>query len=149
MPNRNWTPEQCEEQSKLIQEQKPWLYSTGPRTLIGKYRSRMNALKHGFNSESLQEFRQMSRQSETRVLEKTCKDLIWSINRKHIQDAWSLIEQLERNFQSATKILEESDESSQSSVELYYVIVITVKTLNFSLLGVLRNLTDSSESRQK
>ena len=44
------TPEGLTRLRGSIQRVKPWLYSTGPRTLEGKARSRMNAWKHGERS---------------------------------------------------------------------------------------------------
>ena len=52
MPRRNWTEEQKKEKSILTKEQRPFLYSTGPRTPKGKRYSSLNSRKHGlFDSE--------------------------------------------------------------------------------------------------
>lgn len=50
MAARNWTEEQRQRQSQLIQKWKPWKSSTGAKTPEGKVRSSQNALKHGFRS---------------------------------------------------------------------------------------------------
>ncbi len=50
MAARNWTEEQKQRQSQLIQKWKPWKSSTGAKTSEGKARSSQNALKHGFRS---------------------------------------------------------------------------------------------------
>ena len=47
MARRVWTLEQRLKQSQLIQLQRPWKHSTGPKTLHGKTISKMNAFKHG------------------------------------------------------------------------------------------------------
>jgi len=40
-----WTPESREKQRQLILTQKPWEDSTGAKTVAGKMRSKMNAVK--------------------------------------------------------------------------------------------------------
>ena len=47
MKRRSWTLEQRLQQAQRIQEQKPWNYSTGPKTLEGKATSKKNSFKHG------------------------------------------------------------------------------------------------------
>ena len=42
-----WTPEARAAQAARIRAWKPWLNSTGPRTVAGKERCRMNAEKTG------------------------------------------------------------------------------------------------------
>ncbi len=44
---RRWTVEQRLKQSQIIREKKPWLYSTGPKTAVGKAISSKNSYKHG------------------------------------------------------------------------------------------------------
>lgn len=44
---RKWTELEKLKQSQLIRQTKPWRFSTGPKTQVGKERSKMNALKHG------------------------------------------------------------------------------------------------------
>ena len=50
---RHWTPEERLKQSKLIKQQKPYNFSTGPRTPEGKAKVRNNALRHGKYSEEI------------------------------------------------------------------------------------------------
>jgi len=45
-----WTPERRRLQAERIRKQKPWLRSTGPRTVQGKAISCRNALIHGMRS---------------------------------------------------------------------------------------------------
>lgn len=45
-----WTPARRAAASLRMHARKPWLKSTGPRTVVGKSRARMNALKHGNRS---------------------------------------------------------------------------------------------------
>ncbi len=49
MPRR-WTAEQKAVQAEKIRQWKPWLKSTGPRTIPGKYKTSQNALKHGLRT---------------------------------------------------------------------------------------------------
>lgn len=44
---RHWTQKERMLQSKLIKQQKPWQHSTGPKTLQGKAKSKLNSYKHG------------------------------------------------------------------------------------------------------
>lgn len=45
---RQWTQKEREHQAALIQKWKPWLSSTGPRTIDGKKQSSKNSLMHGY-----------------------------------------------------------------------------------------------------
>ena len=47
MAARKWTPEQRQRQAALIQQWRPWLQSTGARSVEGKRRSAQNADKGG------------------------------------------------------------------------------------------------------
>jgi hypothetical protein len=42
---RQWTQAERQRQAKMIRQWKPWKHSTGAKTLEGKERSKMNALK--------------------------------------------------------------------------------------------------------
>ncbi|BCA93916.1 hypothetical protein TUM19329_02770 [Legionella antarctica] len=44
---RKWTLEERLAQAQLIRLQKPWTYSTGPKTQEGKAMSCRNSYKHG------------------------------------------------------------------------------------------------------
>ena len=45
-----WTPARRKQAADRIRTRKPWLTSTGPKTLAGKSVSKMNAYKHGMRS---------------------------------------------------------------------------------------------------
>lgn len=47
MKQRAWTLDQRLQQAQRIRQQKPWEYSTGPKTPEGKAVSQKNSLKHG------------------------------------------------------------------------------------------------------
>ena len=47
MAARKWTPEQRKQQSLKVRQWKPWLYSTGARTVEGKAISSRNAFTGG------------------------------------------------------------------------------------------------------
>jgi hypothetical protein len=47
---RTWTPEQKAAQAEKIRRWKPWENSTGPKTLEGKERAKMNAFKNGLHT---------------------------------------------------------------------------------------------------
>ena len=74
MAARNWTTEQEQRQSQLIQKWKPWKSSTGAKTPEGKARSSQNALKHGFRSKEAISAQREVNQS-CRQLEETLKDM--------------------------------------------------------------------------
>ena len=59
MKLRTWTLEQRLQQAQRIRQQKPWEYSTGPKTTDGKAISSGNSRKHGARS---LEIREMARQ---------------------------------------------------------------------------------------
>ena len=50
MAARKWTPEQKQQQAKLIQRWSPWTESTGPRSPAGKLSTSRNAYRGGMRS---------------------------------------------------------------------------------------------------
>ncbi len=74
MAARNWTEEQKQRQSQLIQKWKPWKSSTGAKSPEGKVRSSQNALKHGFRSAKVIANQKEVNQS-FRQLEQILKDI--------------------------------------------------------------------------
>ena len=54
-----WTPERRKKQSELIRAWKPWEKATGAKTMEGKDKSKMNALKHGGRCASVRELHKL------------------------------------------------------------------------------------------
>lgn len=54
--------------SAAARKNRPWICSTGPKTELGKVRSKMNALRHGGRSESVQARLEVARQLRWRLL---------------------------------------------------------------------------------
>ena len=133
MSNRNWTPDQREDQSKLIMEQTPWDYSTGPQTLMGKFNSKMNALKHGFNTESLREFRKSDRRTEVRELENLCKELIKRIKTDDFEKVLNLSDQIDKSFRILSEEYEIEGLQPELQIENFYTTIVLSKTLFFSI----------------
>lgn len=50
----NLTPEQREARRAMIQQTKPWLKATGPKTEEGKARSAQRWRRHGMRTEEMQ-----------------------------------------------------------------------------------------------
>ena len=57
---RIWTAEQRQRQRELIQRWKPWMKSTGAKTVDGKKRSSQNATKDGNSLEIRQLIKEIS-----------------------------------------------------------------------------------------
>lgn len=57
MTHSSWTAERRLKHSLAIRNWAPWKKSTGPRTIAGKAKSCMNALKHGQYCRQAYEFR--------------------------------------------------------------------------------------------
>lgn len=57
-----WTDERRKRQSILIHTWKPFNKSTGPRTPEGKYRSSLNALKHGVRGKFIRDITALLKQ---------------------------------------------------------------------------------------
>ena len=58
---RNWTQEERQRQRELIQRWKPWMRSTGAKTLEGKKKSSQNAFKTGKSLEIRELFKKLNR----------------------------------------------------------------------------------------
>jgi hypothetical protein len=56
-----WSEEQRRRQADRIQQRKPWIKSTGPRSALGKARSSKNAFKGG-HRHKMREFSKLLRQ---------------------------------------------------------------------------------------
>ena len=61
-----WTEERRKKRSKLTRLLKPWMHSTGPKTVEGKAISSQNARKHGLRSrqmiEIMKQFSELSKE---------------------------------------------------------------------------------------
>ena len=56
-----WNDERRARQAENIKQTKPWLKTTGPKTIEGKDAVKKNALKHGAYSEEIHVLRQLLR----------------------------------------------------------------------------------------
>ncbi len=56
---RAWNDNQRRAQGAIAKARKPWLVSTGPKTVEGKKNSSRNALKHGMQSLRVRKFRKL------------------------------------------------------------------------------------------
>jgi release factor glutamine methyltransferase len=56
---KQWTAKKRDKQAEIIQKRKPWLKSTGAKTVEGKERSLQNAWKHGFFSADMREIKRL------------------------------------------------------------------------------------------
>jgi hypothetical protein len=54
-----WSEERRQKQREIINRNKPWEKSTGPRTRKGKARASLNAIKNGLHSRSGREIRKL------------------------------------------------------------------------------------------
>jgi hypothetical protein len=63
--NNGWTPERRARQAALIRRLKPWMKATGPKSVQGTTKSKMNALKHGGRSTSIRRLSRVLRLIET------------------------------------------------------------------------------------
>jgi FkbM family methyltransferase len=61
--NSGWTDERRARQAAMMRDRKPWLRSTGPRSVQGKARSSQNALKHGARGAEIKAIRRSLRES--------------------------------------------------------------------------------------
>lgn len=50
---KGWTPERCQQARERCLRNKPWRFSTGAKTLEGKHKVSMNALKNGEHSQAM------------------------------------------------------------------------------------------------
>jgi hypothetical protein len=64
---RHWTQEERQRQSQIIKKWQPWEHSTGAKTVDGKERSKMNALKSGAYSQRTKELYQLIKQTSKRA----------------------------------------------------------------------------------
>jgi len=133
MSKRNWTVENSENQSNLIMEVQPWQYSTGPQTVTGKNRSRMNAKQHGFDTEILREIRKSARRPEVIELETLCKELIKQVKSGDPDKLQPLTDQLESKFQVLSKDYDDRQISPEMQMESQYTTVLMLKTINFAI----------------
>ena len=133
MSEKNGTYENAEKQSNRIMEVQPWVYSTGPKSLNGKRRSRMNAKQHGFDTEILREIRKSARRPEVIELETLCKELIKQVKSGDPDKLQPLTDQLESKFQVLSKDYDDRQISPEMQMESQYTTVLMLKTINFAI----------------
>ena len=93
MAARNWTKEQKQKQSQLIQKWKPWKSSTGAKTPTGKARSSQNALKHGFRSaEAIANQKEFNQ--HVQEIKWTLKDISQATETQNLDDLLSALSKL-------------------------------------------------------
>jgi hypothetical protein len=133
MPGRKWTSSQRSEQSESIAGIQPWQQSTGPRSAIGKNRSKMNAVTHGFDTEILREIRKSARRPEVIELETLCKELIKQVKSGDPDKLQPLTDQLESKFQELSEDYDDRQISPEMQMESQYTTVLMLKTINFAI----------------
>ena len=70
---KGWTRERKQKARETALRVRPWEKSTGPRSNVGKERSRLNALKHGMRSAEAVALRKVMVQAASLTDEKACK----------------------------------------------------------------------------
>jgi hypothetical protein len=133
MSEKNGTYENAEKQSNRIMEVQPWQYSTGPQTVIGKNRSKMNAVTHGFDTEILREIRKSERRPEVIELETLCKELIKLVKTGDPEKTETLADQLESKFQELSVDYDNGKISPEMQMEEQYTTVLMLKTVTFAI----------------
>jgi hypothetical protein len=133
MPGRKWTSSQRSEQSESIIEVQPWELSTGPRSIAGKSRSKMNAKQHGLTTEILREIRKSERRPEVIELETLCKELIKQVKSGDPDKLQPLTDQLESKFQVLSEDYDDRQISPEMQMESQYTTVLMLKTINFAI----------------
>ena len=133
MPGRKWTSSQRSEQSESIIEVQPWQYSTGPKSLNGKRRSRMNAKQHGFDTEILREIRKSARRPEVIELETLCKELIKQVKAGDPGELEPIMDQLDAKFQELSADYDKEHVPQEMQMESQYTTVLMLKTINFAI----------------
>ena len=133
MSEKNGTYENAEKQSNRIMEVQPWQYSTGPKSLNGKRRSRMNAKQHGFDTEILREIRKSARRPEVIELETLCKELIKLVKTGDTENMEPITDQLDAKFQILSEDYDKEQVSPEMQMESQYTTVLMLKTINFAI----------------
>ena len=133
MSEKNGTYENAEKQSNRIMEVQPWVYSTGPKSLNGKRRSRMNAKQHGFYTEILREIRKSARRPEVIELETLCKELIKQVKAGDPGELEPIMDQLDAKFQELSADYDKEHVPQEMQMESQYTTVLMLKTINFAI----------------
>ncbi len=141
MIRKNWSDENREKQSKLIMRVKPWEHSTGPRSQAGKRRSKMNAQKHGFGSESLREYRKTRRRPEVMELEYLCKDLIKRAEAGDIEETTAVMELLGSRFEKLGENFIGRQVSPEMLLEVMYTMLLLSRIMTYAARKSVKRLS--------
>jgi hypothetical protein len=133
MSGRKWTSSQRTERSESITEIQPWQQSTGPRSMIGKNRSKMNAVTHGIDTEILREIRKSTRRPEVIELETLCKELIKQVKSGDPEKMQPLTDQLDDKFRKLSVDYDKKEISPEMQMESQYTTILMLKTINFAI----------------
>ncbi|MBT3226921.1 MAG: hypothetical protein HN580_30100 [Deltaproteobacteria bacterium] len=133
MPGRKYTEKQRIERSNAINEIKPWKYTTGPKSITGKGRSKMNAMTHGFNTKMLQDFRRLSRRKEVREFEDLCRELQKLAKNGNAEKMQLVSDKLEEKFQKLLEYYDKATLTPELQREALHTNMMMLKTMTFAI----------------
>jgi len=144
---RKLSQQQSEERSMITSSVQPWLNSTGPKTLRGKLSSRKNSRKHGYNAQTLKDFRKLNRRgNELRQFEALCRQLnSTTVNNDKVEEIESTLSQLFQKFNKLYLTYEGNNLNQDLILESTYVIKLMANTVNYSLFVSYRKYKKNSQ----